>query len=373
MSLGSVTVNALNLSQGAFPTIEKYFLFIGVATENLNTIIYVNTDTDLDDALGAGSFELKNQVAAARANGGQNWSAVVMPVAEGADFHDAVDTAMANDIQVEAIVKTVPISTLGDLNSLQEKAELILSQYGRRVFFIGTMRGIDAETETWAEYIAALGLLVNGVAAQRVSIAPKIFPYSMGIYAGRLCHNSTSVADTPMRVSTGPLIGVAQTDLPLDVDGVVYSNAHAEALNNLRFSVPQMYADYPGVYWSDGQTLDAPTGDYTVIENLRVIDKAARAVRLVLITLLGDRKFNSTSIGEAWAISKLMRPLYEMSRSYVFQGVQFPAELKSPQAGDVAIQWTTRTNVAIYLIARPFEIPKQLTANIVLDLSAPTA
>lgn len=69
----------------------------------------------------------------------------------------------------------------------------------------------------------------------------------------------------------------------------------------------------------------------------------------------------------------MMRPLREMSRSTVFQGIPFPAELKPPQDGDIVVTWITRTQVEVFMKARPFEIPKEITANIVLDLSAPTA
>jgi hypothetical protein len=376
VALGKITVNALNLAQGPFPTVEKYFLFIGAGLTNQDTVLFLNTDSDLDTELGAAESEIKTQIKAARDNAGQNWACVAVPVANGALWDDAVDLAMNQDIRVEGIVICTPIAAQADLTAMQTKALEINTVYGRRVFFIACAAAIDptpSTGQTWSTYITALTALTSGASAYRVSVVPNIFPEAIGIYAGRLCSYGTSVADTPMRVETGPLVGVGQSDLPEDKDGVKYSNAHAKSLNDQRYTVPQLYADYPGVFWSDGQTLDAPTGDYTVIENLRVVDKAARAVRLVLIDLLGNRRFNSTPIGEAWAISKLMRPLYEMSRSYAFQGIPFPAELKPPKDGDVAINWITRTQVEVFLIARPFEIPKDITANIVLDLSAPTA
>ena len=90
-----------------------------------------------------------------------------------------------------------------------------------------------------------------------------------------------------------------------------------------------------------------------------------------MIGLVGVRRFNSTPIGEAWAKSKLMRPLLEMSKSAVFQGIPFPAELKIPKDEDIQFNWITREKVDVYLKARPFAIPKDITVNIVLDLSAP--
>ena len=372
MALGKITVNALNLAQGEFPTVEKYFLFIGQGATHQNEVLFLNTDSDLDVELGSADSEIKTQIKAAKANAGQNWSCAAIPVADGTLWDDAVDLAMNQDVRVEAIVICAPIDAQADLTAMQTKANEINTTYGRRVFFIAAAPEINPASQTWAQYVTALTAFTSGASAPRVSVVPLITPDAIGVYAGRLCHYGASVADTPMRVETGALVGVDESDLALDSAGVRYNNAHAKALNDQRYSVPQFYADYPGIYWSDGQTLDAPAGDYTVIENLRVVDKAARAVRLVLIGLVGNRRFNSSPIGEAWAISKLMRPLYEMSRSYAFQGIPFPAELKPPREGDIQINWVTRTQVQVFMKARPFEIPKDITANIVLDLSAPT-
>ena len=376
MALGKITVNALNLAQGDFPTVERYFLYVGVAPTNVGNIVFINGDTDLDTVLGSATSDLKTQLKAAKANAGQNWACVAAPVANGALWAPAVDKAMNQDVKVEAIVICSPVTAAADLTAMQTKASDINATFGRRLFFMASAIAIDPTAgtgQTWSAYITAMTALVSGVSANRVVVVPRISADALGILAGRLCNDQASVADTPMRVQTGALIGLSPEGLAVDKDGVRYNNAHAKALNDVRFSVPQLYADYPGVFWSDGQTLDAPTGDYAVIENLRTVDKAARAVRLVLISLVGDRRFNSTTVGEAWAINNLMRPLREMSKSYTFNGIPFPSELKAPVDGDVAINWVTHTRVEVYMLARMFEIPKEITANIVLDLSAPTA
>jgi hypothetical protein len=374
VALGNIVVNALNLNQGPFPTVEKYFLFIGVGATNQDTLLFLDSNSNLDTELGAADSEIKRQIKAAKANAGQNWGCCAIPVADGALWAPAVDLAMNNNVKAEAIVVCTPVAAQADLTAMHAKAEEINTTYGRRLFFIAAAEGIDPTAitgQTWSAYITALTALTATLSAMRVSVVPYIYNDAVGIYAGRLCNYQTSVADTPMRVNTGSIVGQDQSTLPVDKAGVIYNNAHAKALNDQRFSVPQFYPDYEGVYWTDGQMLDVATGDYTVVENLRVVDKAARAVRLVLISLVGDRRFNSSPVGTAWAISKLMRPLFEMSKSYDFQGIPFPAELKSPVDGDIAIQWVTRTQVQIFIKARPFEIPKDLTANIILDLTAP--
>lgn len=374
MALGKVTVNALNLNQGPFPTVEKYFLFIGVGATNVNTLLSLNTDSDLDAELGVADSEIKRVITAARANAGQNWACVAIPVADGALWAPAFDLAMNNNVRIEACVVCTPVLVQADLTAMHTKAEETNAAFGRRLFFIATARGIDptpVSGDSWSTYVTNLTLLTDTLSALRVSVVPLIYPDAAGIYAGRLCNAATSVADTPMRVATGSIVGQDHSTLPTDNTGIIYNNAHAKALNDQRFSVPQFYPDYEGVHWTDGTLLDVATGDYTVVENLRVVDKAARAVRLVLISMLGNRQFNSSPIGTAWATANLMRPLREMSRSTVFQGIPFPAELKDPQDGDILIVWITRTQVEIFMKARPFEIPKDLTANIVLDLSSP--
>lgn len=374
MALGNVAVNALDLKQGPFPTVEKYFLYIGEGASNQDTILYLNTDSDLDVELGAADSELKRQIVAARANAGDGWAAVAIPVADGSLWDTPVETAMIEDIRVEAIVICTPVTAQAELTAMHAKAIYINATYGRRLRFIAAARAIDNATESWADYITSINNLTDTLSAEYVAgVVPYLYDDAVGIYTGRLCYSQTSIADTPMRVATGTIVGQDQSTLPVDVNGIRYNNAHAKALNDQRFTVPQTYADYEGVYFTDGTTLAVTLSDYSVIENCRLVDKAARMVRIVLIGLLGDRRFNSKPIGEAWAISHLMRPLREMSRSTVFQGIPFPAELKPPKEGDIVITWITRTQVEIFMKARPFEIPKDLTANIVLDLSAPVA
>jgi hypothetical protein len=374
--LGKVTVNALNLMQGEFPDIEKYFLFVGVGPAHVGELVFLSTDSDLDVELGAAASDLKTQITAARLNAGQNWACVAAPVASGTDWEDAVDLAMNQDVRVEAVIICTPVTLQAEITALHAKAIEINTEFGRRLFFLAAGRAIDptpSTGDTWNDYIADMNTLTDEVSAYRVGLVPQIFPDALGIYAGRLCNDQVSIADSPMRVRTGALVGRDASQLAVDNTGVRYNNAHALALLNARCTVPQLYADYPGVYWADGTMLDVTAGDYEVIENLRVVDKAARRVRIVLIGMIADRSFNASPIGTAYAKNKLMRPLMEMAKSYVFQGIPFPAEIKPPKDTDIGINWITRTQVEIYLTTRPFESPKEITANIILDLSAPTA
>ena len=72
MALGKVSVNNLNLGQGAVTEIERYFLFIGPGAKSVGSLIALNTDSDLEAVLGQPISDLKTQVAAAKANGGNH-------------------------------------------------------------------------------------------------------------------------------------------------------------------------------------------------------------------------------------------------------------------------------------------------------------
>ena len=374
MPLPKVSVNALNQEQGAFPTVEKYFIYIGEGATNQDTILFLNTDSDLEVELGAADSEIKSQIIAAKANAGEGWACVCIPVADGSLWDAAVDLAMGANIDAEAIVICTPITAQADLTAMQTKAVDLQATYGRRLFFIAGAAAIDPTAvtgQTWAAYVAALTVFTTGLSAFRVTIVPYLYADAVGIYAGRLCNSAVSVADSPMRTATGSIVGQDQSTFPVDMAGVTYSNAHATALNDQRYSVPTIYAGYAGVYWSDGEMLDVPAGDFQAIENLRVIDKAARWVRLVMIGMVANRQFNSSPVGTAFGKSKLMRPLRLMSRSTEFNGVTFPADIEPPKDDSIVIAWESKTKVTAFMKAKPFDAPKDLTANIMLDLSAP--
>ncbi|CAM3632973.1 hypothetical protein YEEN111655_18295 [Yersinia entomophaga] len=145
--------------------------------------------------------------------------------------------------------------------------------------------------------------------------------------------------------------------------------ATLQALEALRYSVPMWYPDYDGLYWSDGRTLDAEGGDYQVIEYLRIVDKAARRVRLQAIAKIGDRSLNSTPGSIAAHRSWFARSLREMAKSTQINGVTFPGEVKPPKEEDVAITWRTATKVEIYIVVRPYECPKGIAVSLMLDTS----
>jgi len=367
MALGQVNVSTENRGQGAIAEVERQFLFIGLATKNAGKLLYLGADSDLDVELGVNPSQLKTQVTFARNNAGANWSAAVIPMDAQNTWQHHFDFAMDENAMVEGVVLTEEVTDKADFVAMHTAAIATEAALGRRLFFIAATRAFDPVTDTWTNYLAEVNDLTDGIAAFRVSPVAEVYPGFLGSYAGRLCNRSVSVADSPMRVKTGTMIGIAE--LPQDSDGVRFNNAHAKALNDVRFTVPQLYADYPGIYCSDGQTLDVPGGDYQVIENLRVVDMAARRVRILAIKRIADRALNSTAIAMEAAKTYFMRPLINMSNSAVVKGHHFPGEITPPEDGDIEIVWKTKTSVDIYMLARPYNNPKKIGAHIALDLS----
>lgn len=366
MALGKVSVNNLNLGQGSVTEIERYFLFIGPAPKNVGKLIPIDTQSDLDTELGIPASDLKTQIRAARSNGGDRWACIAAPISADIPWQTALESAQNAGYSVEAVVVTSPVTAGPKLMEMHQDAIDLSNQYGRRVFFMAATPGV-ASVQVWPDYVVEQKAIVNGLAAGRVIVVPQLHGNDLGVLAGRLANAAASIADSPMRVATGALIGLGP--VPVDLDGVALSSAVRTQLDAARFSVSQTYPDYPGVFWGDGNLLDAPGSDFQVIENLRVVDKAARRVRILLIQRVADRKLNSTPNSMAAATSALMKPLREMAKSVVFAGQTFPGEIEPPKDGDIVLVWKTKTAVEAYIKLKPYNCPKDLTANIALDLS----
>ena len=366
MAQGQVSVNNLNLGQGPVTEIERHFLFIGPATKNVGKLLALNTQSDLDAELGVVASDLKTQINAARNNGGDRWTCAAAPLPADGDWQAALAQAQGAGLSVEAVVVTKPVTTSAEIQALHIAAVNLINRYGRRIFVLAASAGVAA-AQDWSGYRDEQRALLLGVAAPRVVLVPQLHGNDLGVLAGRLANAAVSIADSPMRVATGALIGLGAT--PEDKDGMPLSSATLAELDKMRLSVPQDYPDYPGMFWGDANLLDAPGSDFTVVENLRIVDKAARRVRILLIQMVADRKVNNTPTSMAHTRLRLMRPLREMSRSVVVAGQQFPGDIQPPKDGDITLVWKNRTTIEAYLLIRPYNCPKDLTANIALDLS----
>lgn len=372
MAQGKVSVYNLNLSQGEFPEVERTLLFIGhVPTQAgvaipFGQVCTCNTQTDFDKELGASGSVLKNNLKAAMQNAGQNWQAYYVPVEAEADYLATIDMAVRS-CSPEGIVILEVVESAADIEAFSAKIMELRATHGLFMFAMLAARGI-LPNETWAAYRAALEDMVDGVAANMCMVVPKLHGNDIGVLAGRLCNREVSIADTPMRVATGPVLGLGAT--PKDSTGDdLPDSLLADMAGSLRLSCIQRYVGYPGTYWADGMMLDVPAGDYQVIEYVRPILKAMRAVRILAIARIGNRLLNSTPASIAAHKQYFARPLREMSKSVTFAGYTFPGDIEPPTKDAVEIVWMSKTKVEIYLKLRPYNRPKDIKANLVLDLS----
>ncbi|MCG9664722.1 DUF2586 domain-containing protein [Vibrio mediterranei] len=371
MATGKVEVNNLNLGQGGIPEIERHLIYIGRTdkAELQGKVTRVNNMTNLDDVVADDA--LGANVKAAQLNGKQNWTGAIFGLAADATWKEAVDIANRTD-SFEGICIVDVVTDKADFTAMQDKATELTSKLGRWVFFLAACPGITAEGEdaqTWSDYETAMLTLVKDVAANLVTPVPQLNGNNVGVLGGRLCDRTVTVADSPMRVATGSLLGLGE--MPVDSAGKPLEMSTIAALAEARYSLPQWYADMEGIYWTDGSTLEAKGGDYQFLEYVRPVHKLNRRVRIKAISRIADRILNSTPPSIELNRTYFSKDMRDMSKTTEIGGIQFPGEIMPPRDEDVSIQWMTKTKVNIGLMVRPHNCPKHIVVNIGLDLSNP--
>ena len=372
MAQGKVNVYNKNLGQGSIPGVEKKFIFLGVGdgTTNKGATLSLDSQSDLDVQLGETASELKTILAAAQLNGGPDWEAKahIIDAADG-NYDELFTIANAG---VEAAVYTDAIElTQVAMEAHQTNTVQIKNTYKQPIFIIQVVEGINPATQTWAQYEAAVLAATSALACDAVLAVPHLFDNNAdaGVLAGRLCRGDVSIADKPMRVMTGPTLGLGSRTV--DSNGLAITDATLKALDGLRLSVPQTYVGKPGIYWGDANTFADPTSDYTVIENVRLANKVNRAIRANSINKIADRSINSTPSSMAFNTNDYMKILRSMSKTITFDGKTFPGECKTPEDGDITIVWTSRSKYVVYFKVRPYESAVEIEGNVFLDLSDP--
>ncbi|MEX9212841.1 DUF2586 domain-containing protein [Providencia rettgeri] len=375
MTWPTVTINQLNQRQGRINEIERTVLFIGSGSEN--ALIAINSQSDLSVELAKAGKALRDHVIAAQRNGGQNWQAytIIMPeVSKTEDYITAIIDAQ-DIISVEGCVVLTEFKEAAAartaINQFTALRETLISHFGRWVWFTLTLANPNALTApaTWEKYLTFVASVAKDIAAPAIALVPSLWGNDAGVLAGRLCRRDVTIADSPARVKTGALIslGADSADMPTDANGVDIDLATLRAMHDLRLSVPMWYPDYEGLYWSDGNTLEVKGGDYPVIEYLRIVDKAARKIRIRAIAKIADRSMNSTPASIASHQMYFSAPLREMSRSTQIQGITFPGEIEPPKEDAIAINWTSKESVSIFMVVKPYASPKEITVGIILD------
>lgn len=377
MTWPNVNVSQKNRYNGTTKDVERVVLFVGYGKTNVGKTQALNTGSDLDKALGDDDSLLKAIVSAAANNAGQNWFAYVHVLSEpdtddegytpDEDWINAVKQAQ-NVASTEGVFLAFDTADKATINRATELRTTLQANFGRFVWFALAVGGPE-EGETWADYVLRATELQKGIASPGVQLIPRLWGNEPGVLAGRLCNRSVTIADSPARVATGAVTALGSDTLPVDGTGAEIDLAVLQSLEVSRFSVPMWYHDFDGIYWSDGRTLDVEGGDYQTIENVRIVDKASRRVRLRAIPKIADRSLNSTPGSIAAHQTYFGKPLREMAIATEINGVPFPGEVKPPRDGDITITWTSSVAVQIYLVVRPYESAKEIGVSIELDTS----
>jgi hypothetical protein len=375
MSSGSVTIAQVNNLQGSTPEVERVFLWIGSAAESGRNgeLLTITPQTDLDAMLGSAESELKSNMEAAIANAkDSNFFAYAVPIAPDTDdWRDVASSMLAPpvDLNVEGIVLTTPVTSSDEIEEAQYRLGIIGTMVAKPLTCHMAAPGIDGTTQSWSDYLQATIALSDGIVADRVAVVPQLHGNNLGVVIGRLCDPAASLADTPMRVATGALIGLGSALLATDNSGQQILRDHLIYLSNNRFSVPQVYPGYDGTYWADHPLLDAAGGDFQVFEHRRILDYLARRVRILAIGRIADRQLNSTAASIAKHQTYFAKPLREAAHSITIGTREIPGLIQTPSSSDVAITWTSSTEVSIAITARPYNCPKKITVYLGLDLS----
>ncbi|MGF1696556.1 DUF2586 domain-containing protein [Vibrio lamellibrachiae] len=364
MAWPTVTIKIEDLMNGPLPTIDNRFLFVGYGTvtgEN-RPLYLVDSTTKLDEVLDKAAPEYLAVCEAAQLNAKQNWTAGVLILDQGDNWQDAVKKA--NEVaSFEGMVinnDATDKTMLEDAIALRHELKNVL---GRETFVMMAVPKINNDPsagQTWDEYVAACVAIVTDIASEYITVVPNVHEEldTLGKYAGRLANGEVSIADSPARVKSGSVLG--RSAFMTDKAGNTLQLSQLKALEASRFSCPMDYPDYPGQYWTTGNTLSVPGSDYHDVRHIRVAMKAARFVRVRGIARIGDRTFNSTPASTEAAKSFFSQDLRRMALTGT------PGEIYPPDEDSISIKWVTSEEVEIYMSVQPYECPVKITIAISL-------
>jgi hypothetical protein len=370
MGIGRVSLTQENLAQGGFKAVERKVLYIGTPSANHNNqqLHSINTETDLDQLLGAGESLLKTQLTAARQNADSNWVAYCWPIKAEDDWQSALMTALEqpHDCDCESIALCKPIDSKEEIIAAQA---LMADAQNRLAKFLTLHLAIAGPSteQSWPQYLSQVKSLQSGLVADRVALVPLIYPNALGALMGRLSKHGVSLADTPMRVATGALVSVG--GIPEDAEGAPLTMAIIQELADNRFSVPQWYTGFDGLYWADHPLLDKEGGDFQVYEYRRVLDYLSRRIRILMLNKIANRELNNSPASISYHQSYFMRPLKEAAQSSTLNNRPIPGMIQPPEDGDIVIQWKNANTVNLYMQAAPVRCPKKINAFLSLDIN----
>lgn len=356
------TINAYNRRKGQNRAIERTVLFVG----DINTFQSVSAETDFAQLNTPRNNLLKQALITFNQNCSADWLGYAQQ--GGANVNTAINAVKtaAERASFEFVLFSSEYSaTRAFLTQLQSLYTELLNTYQRRVFFI-VPYPID-NSKSWSEWETAATALTQGIAADHVMVVPQFFGQDAAALAGRLANSAVTVADSPARVRTGALQGLG-ADKPLDKNRAPLALSTVQHFERQRFTSVMWYPDYEGLYFTDGNTLDVEGGDFQVIENVRIVDKACRRIRLLALAKIADRSFNNSSASIEVHKTYFTSVIREMAKSAQIGSEIFPGECYEPNDESIEIQWLNKNQVNIYIQIQPLESPKIINAAVMLDL-----
>ncbi|MCD9491348.1 DUF2586 family protein [Photobacterium phosphoreum] len=368
--LGTVSVSSKNGYQNTVNEIERRFVFIGKTAEAAlqNTVTHLNARSDIDALFkgkGKATDTLYNTLVAAQLNGKTNWSASFVGLTSDGNWASAL--MLANTLlSYEAVVLIDPMANKAAIEAVSAEMASIESKQARYMFAMTCIAPVTTK-QSWSEYESAAVGIITGINAPRIMCVPTLFGNDIGVLAGRLCDRSVTIADSPMRVKTGALLGLGPS--ALDKNSQPFPETLLAVLDTNRFSVPQTYPGEQGWYWADGNTLDIETGDFKVIEYLRIVLKACRNVYKIALPTIADRALNSSPQSIARNKALYMKPLLQMATPVKINNASFPGEIEPPKESAVEINWVTDKKTEIYISIRPIGCQKDINIGVGIDLS----
>lgn len=363
MAQGKVSVAAIQTGSGATKQVERTVLFIGQAAEDNGKILPINAQSDFDAEFGVADSPLKTQVKAWQRNGDDLVSGYAIAHAIDADVMALIDEAMDQDVSPEIIVICTPVTGKAEVESYQAKALEIQASLARRVRFLVAAPGLT-ELQNWSDLVTALQPITDGVVAPQTAVIPLLFGDELGAVTGRLCKSAVTIADSPMRVLTGAMSLMPH---PVDAAGKPLTNSTTAALDALRFSCTQFYPDFDGTYFGDVNMLDAEGGDFQQIETGRIVDKAARDVRIIAIQNIKNRRLNNSASGIEFGKRIMGKPLREMARSINIGADKFPGLIDTPKDDSISLTFMNATTLQVVLKVKPIDSPNTIIVGIMLD------
>jgi hypothetical protein len=391
--LGEVNIIAKDMRQAFSDAVEGLALFVGPYDPGSEMGLFQNraiTESDLAydgeiaTALGDESTFFKILKAASQ-NAGSTWRALITtydPVDGSANADQAVNAlagclphcypefvvfAESFDLatNIEEGDTTQDVTTLDFANTIFQSELSVAGKTTWAMAPIKTLPFQETDFQTFGDKINPIRSNVPNIA-----LITDAVPEFIGAMAGRLVNPLATLADSPMRVATGPIQGLpTELLVPGTVPQLVPEMSVFGYLHSQGLAVPQIYEDFEGVYSSDLLFQTTTDSDYHVVENRRVRDKAIRLVRRQALKRIADRRLNNTPNSIAVNKNHFIKPLRAMATARTINGIQYPGDIQPPGDDAVQIVWESNVKVQIILSIKPYNSAKSIDVVVALDLT----